>query len=178
MSRALFHMIVFEPPACWGACLLNGERLLAFVRAKIHVLAKPCQRKEYQRILCFTFLVALWLSVVPLCATDILSVLPRFLASLTAAPSPSNQASPARDCCRELAVPGQDSCHNREPPSRHYHVRFNLEGLLDFQGMHSAATQGEDGHGLPSVNFRKRPNYDNTKRSLMKIQRGRQQCPT
>ncbi|CAL1145894.1 unnamed protein product [Cladocopium goreaui] len=41
--------------------------------------------------------------------------------------------------------------------------------------MHSAATQGEDGHGLPSVNFRKRPNYDNTKRSLMKIQRGRQQ---
>ena len=155
MSRALFHMIVFEPPACWGACLLNGESLLAFVRAKIHV-----------HLLCFTFLVALWLSVVPLCATDILSVLPRFLASLTP-PTPSNQ-----DCCRELDVP------NREPPSRHCHVRFNLEGLLDFQGMHSAATQGEDGHGLPIVNFRKRPNYDNTKRSLMKIQRGRQQCPT
>ena len=125
-----------------------------------------------QGMLCFIFLVAHWLPAAPLCDTDVLSVLPRFFPSLKAEPSP------AGDCCGELALPGPDSCHNTEPPSRHCRVRFSLDGLLDFQGMHSAATQG-DGQGLqPSVNFRKRPNYDNSKRLLMKIQRPRQQCPT
>ena len=107
----------------------------------------------------------------PLSDTDILSVLPRFFSSLNAKPSPINEPSPARDC------QGPDSCHNTESPS-HYRVRFSLEGLVDFQGMHGAATQGDDQGLRPSVNFRKRPNYDNSKRILMKIQRPRQQCPT
>ena len=149
-------MIVFDLPTCRGACPLNGESS----GPRFMCLPHPM-------LSCFLLLIGF---LTCLCDIDTMSVLPRFFAGLNAEPSPSEP-------CPELAS-GQDSCRNTKPPFEHYRVRFSLDGLLDFQGMHSAATQGDDQGLQPSVNFRKRPNYDNSKRSLMKIQRPRKQCQT
>lgn len=56
-----------------------------------------------------------------------------------------------------------------DPPPK---ASFTLEAILDFQRSQSLAQKGDDKAARPSTQ-RRRPNYDNSRRQLLKLQLGR-----
>jgi len=101
----------------------------------------------------------------------------RFLKSLLhdgpsspAVSSVAASASSEKQCVESKAETIPGPCDGDKPRSKKI-VYFDLDSILDFQAIQTQA--GAEKPPDPMSNFRKRPNYDGSRRKLLKVDKDR-----